>query len=100
MVVGGVEGRAEHDDPAALGDRPHDGVQGRVHLGERLDVPHARGVQDDGGGLRGGGGRQVEGQGGTGIGTGIRIGIGIGETEVRLAGRQEQPVALQQGPLR
>lgn len=88
VVVGRVEGRAQDDDPAAVGDRPHDRVQGRVHLGERLDVTDARGVQDDGGGLLGGGGRQVEAaQGGTGI--------GIGETEVRLAGRQEQPGALQ-----
>ncbi len=51
MVVGGVERRAEHDDPAALGDRPDDGVQGGVHLVEVRDGAHPGGVQDDRGGL-------------------------------------------------
>jgi hypothetical protein len=85
VVVVGVQGRAQHDDPAAARDRPDDGVEGRVHLGEGLDVPYPGGVEDDGGRFVGGPGRQ------------LRAGEDRFEIEVRLAGREVAQTAGQGG---
>ncbi len=79
-MVGGVEGGAEHDDPAARGDRPHDGMQGGVDVAETVDVPDAGGVEQDGGGPLG---RTGQGE------------AGAVEAEVGLAGRDMEQVAFE-----
>lgn len=49
MVVGRVGDGAEDDDPAAVADAPHDGVERRVDRAEPGGVPYAGGVEDHGG---------------------------------------------------
>ncbi len=81
VVVGGVERGAEHDHPAARGDGPYDGVERGVHFGERVDVPDAGGVEDDGGGASG----VVRAE--------ARAGEYGGEVEIRLARGEVQQAA-------
>jgi hypothetical protein len=92
VMVGGVQGRAEHHDPPALGDRPYDGVEGRVHLGERVDVTDTGGVENDGDGPLAFGATGASGAGVRPFATGARPRPGQDgcEVQVGLARREMQ----------